>query len=41
MVAWPVERTEPDWNGDNRDIRFTVKAQVLSKTSKGDGKDEL
>ncbi|SPO07356.1 uncharacterized protein DNG_10050 [Cephalotrichum gorgonifer] len=35
VVAWPVERTDPDWNNGGVDIEFTIKAQVLSETEEG------
>ncbi|EON95668.1 hypothetical protein UCRPA7_8798 [Phaeoacremonium minimum UCRPA7] len=44
VVAWVVERSEPEYESDKRDITFQIKAQRLKKTLReGDGsdKDEL
>ncbi|KAF6807270.1 phenylacetaldoxime dehydratase [Colletotrichum sojae] len=37
VVAWVVERSVPDWELKERDVTFTVKAQVLERI--GDGSD--
>ncbi|KAL0932226.1 phenylacetaldoxime dehydratase [Colletotrichum truncatum] len=33
VVAWVVERTVPDWDSKSRDIKFKIKAQVLTETA--------
>ncbi|CAI4213445.1 unnamed protein product [Parascedosporium putredinis] len=35
IVAWPVEHTWPDDESGNREIEFTVKAQILHETEEG------
>ncbi|KAK1998394.1 hypothetical protein LX36DRAFT_529425, partial [Colletotrichum falcatum] len=44
VVAWPVSHSRPDLANDKRDIRFTVKAQVLKRregaSSASDDEDE-
>ncbi len=35
VVAWPIEHTTPDRRRDKRDIRITIKAQLLKKSSGG------
>lgn len=35
VVAWPVERTEPDFEAGDPGIEFTVTAQVLRETEEG------
>lgn len=35
VVAWPTERTDPDIEGGDPEIEFTVKAQVLRETEEG------
>lgn len=37
VVAWPVDRSDPNRAKDKTDITFKVKAQVLAKDPAADG----
>ncbi|KAF6825930.1 phenylacetaldoxime dehydratase [Colletotrichum musicola] len=37
VVAWAVEQTVPEWQSEERDVTFTVKAQVLERVGDGSG----